>query len=126
MLPFNVHFKLEHRRWDVDVGWNETKAPNKRFGSFVSGAELFDAAFFGIAAPEAGAMDAQQRLLMEGSHEALGHSLPRGLTGDAARAVSVAVGISYTEYHLNCAYMGMTAYTATSGSLRCAAARRGP
>lgn len=32
--------------------------------------------------------------------------------------MSVAVGISYTEYYLNCAHMGMTAFTATSGTLR--------
>lgn len=30
----------------------------------------------------------------------------------------MAVGISYTEYYLNCAHMGMTAFTATSGTLR--------
>lgn len=39
--------------------------------------------------------------------------------GDQAKQVSVAVGISYTEYYLNCAHMGMSAYTATSGTLRC-------
>ena len=37
---------------------------------------------------------------------------------DRGKNVSVAVGISYTEYYLNCAHMGMTAYTATSGTLR--------
>ena len=38
-------------------------------------------------------------------------------TGDAAKGVAVAVGISYTEYYLNSAPYGMTAYTATSGTL---------
>ncbi len=42
-------------------------------------------------------------------------------TGDQSKHVSVAVGISYTEYYLNCAHMGMSAYTATSGTLRCGA-----
>ena len=31
--------------------------------------------------------------------------------------MAVAVGISYTEYYLNSAPLGMTAYTATSGTL---------
>ena len=38
-------------------------------------------------------------------------------TGDAAKGVAVAVGISYTEYYLNSAAYGMSAYTATSGTL---------
>ena len=36
---------------------------------------------------------------------------------DLQKQVSVAVGISYTEYYLNNASFGMTAYTATSGTL---------
>ena len=68
-------------RWDIDTGWFETVAPNKRFGSFVDGAELFDAGFFAVAQPEAVAMDAQQRLLLEACHEALALSAPRDLTG---------------------------------------------
>ncbi len=68
-------------RWDVDTGWFESVAPNKRFGSFVDGAELFDAPFFAVAQPEAAAMDAQQRLLLEAAHEALQLSAPRELTG---------------------------------------------
>jgi acyl transferase domain-containing protein len=68
------------RRWDVDTGWFETAAPNKRFGSFIDAAELFDAPFFGVAAPEAAAMDAQQRLLLEACHEALQLSAPRELS----------------------------------------------
>jgi 3-oxoacyl-(acyl-carrier-protein) synthase/acyl carrier protein len=105
-------------RWDVDVGWFEFSQMNKRFGSFIDGAELFDYAFFGLAAQEAAAMDAQQRLALEGCFEALGRSASqRDAPGDAARAVAVAVGISYNEYYLNTAHQGMTAYTATSGTL---------
>ena len=68
-------------RWDADVGWHEHDALNKRFGAFVDGAELFDARAFGVARPEAAAMDAQQRLLLEAAHEALAGSAPRDLTG---------------------------------------------
>ena len=57
--------------------------------------------------PQAAAMDAQQRLLLEGCWEALGHSAlaAAGALGpDAARAVGVSVGISYNEYYLNSAH----------------------
>ncbi|KAK9803996.1 hypothetical protein WJX72_011444 [[Myrmecia] bisecta] len=107
-------------RWEVDTGWHEHGQLNKRFGSFVAGAELFDNAFFGVALPEAAAMDAQQRLALEGCHEALKHSVhsaQRGLSADAAKAVAVAVGVSYTEYYTNSAHLGLSAYTATSGTL---------
>lgn len=66
-------------RWDIDTGWHEL-VPNKRFGSFVEDAERFDAGFYGLAQPEAAAMDAQQRLLLEASWEAL-HTGPTSLTG---------------------------------------------
>lgn len=105
-------------RWDVDVGWFEHSTPNKRFGSFIDDAELFDSNFFGIHPQEAQAMDAQQRLALEGAWEALGGSKRRDmLVGDEKHAVAVAVGISYNEYYLNTAHQGMTAYTATSGTL---------
>lgn len=67
-------------RWDKDVGWNERLQPNKRFGSFVPDPENFDAAFFSIPHPEAQAMDAQQRLLLETSYEAMQHASTRDLS----------------------------------------------
>ena len=70
-------------RWEADIGWNEAYAPNKRFGSFVDDVELFDSAFFSIAQPEAEAMDAQQRLLLESSYEAMRSSTPRTFAGAA-------------------------------------------
>ena len=42
-----------------------------RFGAWLSNVEAFDAACFSISAPEAELMDAQQRLLLEVSWEAL-------------------------------------------------------
>lgn len=54
---------------------------------------------------QASAMDAQQRLLLEGCWEALTHSMLASGghidSADAARAVGVSVGISYNEYYLN-------------------------
>lgn len=105
-------------RWEVDVGWFEHTTMNKRFGSFIDGAEKFDNVFFAISGQEAAAMDAQQRLTLEGSWEALRSSLRAGsLSEDASMAVAVTVGISYNEYYLNSVHQGMTAYTATSGTL---------
>jgi acyl transferase domain-containing protein len=63
-------------------------------------------------------MDAQQRLALEGSWEALNSSIrASSLQENALQAVAVSIGISYNEYYLNTAYQGMTAYTATSGTL---------
>ncbi len=59
-------------------------APNKRFGSFVDDVELFDHAFFNTAQPEAEAMDAQQRLLLEAAFEALQCSPPQTFSGTAS------------------------------------------
>ena len=74
-------------RWDVDVGWHELGL-NKRFGSFVEDAERFDAGFYALAQPEAAAMDAQQRLLLESSWEALEHAGPTPLTGTCSWELS--------------------------------------
>ncbi len=60
-------------------------APNKRFGSFVDGVEMFDNAFFSVAQPESVAMDAQQRILLEASYKALQFSAPRKLAGVCRR-----------------------------------------
>ena len=65
----------------MDTGWNEFGSLNKRFGSFVATPELFDAPFFGVELREAAAMDAQQRLLLDGSWAALAHALPRVMGG---------------------------------------------
>ncbi|PRW20711.1 polyketide synthase [Chlorella sorokiniana] len=113
-------------RWDVEQA-GSTEVLSKRVGSFVQGAELFDDSFFALSTQEASAMDAQQRLLLEACWEALGHSTiydscQHGVCG-APRAVGVAVGISYNEYFLNTIHQGMTAFTATSGTLSVASGR---
>lgn len=87
----SITLLLSHlHRWDYERGWNETEQLNKRFGSFITNPELFDAPFFGVELREAAAMDAQQRLLLEGSWEALAHSLPRSRTGVFAYTPSLA------------------------------------
>lgn len=93
---------------------------NKRFGSFIDRAEFFDHSFFNVSSQEAMSMDAQQRLALEGSWEALQGSIlsqQQSVHGDSMHAVAVSVGISYNEYYLNSAHQDMTAFTATSGTL---------
>ncbi|CAE7840899.1 eryA [Symbiodinium sp. CCMP2592] len=58
------------RRWD----WADAEIPGARHGSFLEGADLFDASFFGLQSAEAQAMDPQQRLLLRTSYEALAQS----------------------------------------------------
>ena len=97
-----------------------------RFGSFIAGAQLFDAMAFGISRPEALYMDPQQRLLLHHAAEVLSwHGT--ALSGEAASAatrVGVMIGVGPTEY-LGQAKdtLPMGLYTATGAAISVAAGR---
>ncbi|CAE8593145.1 unnamed protein product, partial [Polarella glacialis] len=81
-------------RWDLDLYWDRDPASCRvgrsyaRHGGFVEGAELFDAACFGVATAEAASMDPAQRLLLEvGSACLQNGGLP--LAGGSNRQVAV-------------------------------------
>ena len=100
--------------WDLDI--DSTSA---RFGGFIDGIELFDAALFGLSPHEAEYMDAQQRLLLQLTHENLvNYPLDSNTT--------VAVGIASAEYNnwvLRRSYRDITGYSATGGALSVACGR---
>ena len=94
-----------------------------RFGGYLPAADQFDLALFGLSMTEAELMDAQQRILLEGSYEALsqaGHPLSR------PASVAVGVGIASAEYnnHIVSNFTtGVSAYSATGGALSVASGR---
>jgi acyl transferase domain-containing protein/acyl-CoA synthetase (AMP-forming)/AMP-acid ligase II/acyl carrier protein len=96
-------------------------------GGFLRSIEGFDAAFFGLSAGEAEAMDPQQKLLLEVAWEALEYAAidPRLLRGAAA---GVFVGISAADYGLRQlgrpdAAQEITAHTGTGLAFSIAANR---
>ena len=81
--------------FDDPTGQNEAC----RFGAFVDGIELFDAAFFRISPVEAQLLDPQQRMMLEVGWQALEDACidPEGLRGTRT---GVYTGISNDEYRM--------------------------
>lgn len=92
-IPFN--------RWDTSSATEKAGEAQASFGSFVPHVAAFDAAAFGMSKAEALLQDPQQRMLMEVSWEALGHTAAAGLSADAASyrsSCGVFVGVSSRDY----------------------------
>ncbi|OEJ94011.1 SDR family oxidoreductase [Streptomyces thermolilacinus] len=84
-------------RWDIEAHF-EPRGPRMtgtycRKGAFLSGADRFDPAFFGISVREAEEMDVQQKLLLEHAWAVRDDA---GLAG--RRDIGVFVGATYTHH----------------------------
>lgn len=93
--------EIPRSRFDVDAYYDPVpQTPGKicsRRGGFLSGVDLFDPGFFGIAPREAVRMDPQQRLLLEVAWEALEDA---GQVADrlASEPVGVFMGLCFGDY----------------------------
>ncbi len=97
----NAISRIPADRWDADAFYHpDPLTPGRmttKWGGFVPDIAGFDAEFFGITPREASAMDPQQRMLLEVSHEALEHAgIPADSLGDSRTAVMM--GVYFNEY----------------------------
>ncbi|MCP3097312.1 type I polyketide synthase [Myxococcus sp. K15C18031901] len=121
--------EVPRERWDAEALFDpEPGKPGRtyaRWGGFIEGVDLFDAAFFGVSPREASRMDPQQRLLLEVTWEALeraGHP-PDQLMGSRS---GVFLGIIHSDYaQLQARQLGeaLDIYHLTGTSLNAAAGR---
>lgn len=119
--------EIPSSRWDVDALFDaDAQAEGKmysRWAGLVEDVDKFDAAFFGISAREAEAMDPQQRFLLETTWTALEHAgiCPRDLAGTRS---AVFVGMSTTgDYATLKADTPMGAHDSTGNAPSIAAGR---
>ena len=115
----NAIVEIPPNRWDVDAFYDaDPEAPGKmytRWGGFLEGVELFDAAFFGIAPREVEIMDPLQRLLLEASWEALENA---GIATDSlvGSPTGVFFGAGFSDYARLLAHLDITQLTGHAGS----------
>lgn len=93
--------EIPPERWDWRAIWGnpqkEDGRTNVKWGGFIDGIDEFDAAFFGLSAPEARGTDPQQRLLLTESWKLFERAgiAPQSLSG---RRIGVFIGIADTGY----------------------------
>ena len=109
--------QIPSQRWGVA----DSPVPAGRFGAFLSHAERFAAAFFGVSAAETSATDPQQRLLLEHGYAAL-HSTHERRESLRAADVGVFLGIMNADFASIYVESG-SVYAATGGTISIAAGR---
>jgi acyl transferase domain-containing protein len=132
-LGFCVCPSLQRWDWEQLASQAGSQQLPARFGGWLADVEQFDAAAFGISGVEAQLMDAQQRLLLQLSLEALASTAAAAGAVSVVDAVSgsdvsacVAVGIASAEYSnflLVRTGAGHSAYSATGGAPSVASGR---
>ena len=85
-------------RWDVESQPPIGGTPALRFGAFLKGIDMFDAALFSTSDKEAVLMDPQQRLLLEACAVALFEAPAHCRAAELRKSAGVFVGITSTEY----------------------------
>jgi 3-oxoacyl-(acyl-carrier-protein) synthase len=139
-VPLSRWDEARARQQQQQQQQHQSDSPPPPFGGWLPRVDLFDAAAFGVPPAEALLTDAQQRLLLEASLEALRMAAAAAtassstsvttiadLTGGTGpQSCAIAVGIASAEYSASLlprAGSAPSAYSATGGALSVAAGR---
>lgn len=106
------HIEVPGDRFTFDTTWRDVDPQRKWFGNFVQDYDAFDNKFFNKSPREAGAMDPQQKMMLQAAYQAVEQSGYYQSSG-IDKHIGCYIGVSNVDYQNNAACHPASAYTAT-------------
>lgn len=106
------HTEVPSQRFTFETAWRDVDPQRKWFGNFVEDFDAFDNKFFNKTPREAGAMDPQQKMMMQAAYQAVEQS-GYYQSADVDKHIGCYIGVSNVDYQDNVACHPVSAFTAT-------------
>lgn len=106
------HIEVPRDRFTFDGGWRDVDPERKWYGNFVEDYDAFDNKFFNKSPRESGAMDPQQKMMLQAAYQAVEQS-GYYQSMDSDKHIGCFIGVSNVDYQDNVACHPVSAFTAT-------------